>query len=860
MLHDSVETQAVLFGKLHATAAMRVVSLALIATAAFSQTYTASTFAGVVVPDHLPAASVSLNAIGGVVADAAGNVFLSLPYYSAVMRVDATTGILTRVAGNENYGFSGDNGPATDAQLYNPSGLALDAAGNLYIADTGNHRVRKVSNGIITTVAGNGVMGAAGDGGSATGAQLSYPSALAVDAAGRLYITGSPGAVRKVAGGVISSVPGVQGFFRGIAADSANNLYLVDAVTPRVLRVSNGVASTLAGNGTYGFSGDNGPAASAEFGGDPDDGGPSGIAVDSAGNVFVCDPVNSRVREISNGIITTVAGGSAGNQLDLPSWIALDAAGNLYVTDPSAGDRLRKISKGAVTTIAGNGYYSFSGDNGPAANAQFYQPEGIAIDSAGRIYVADTQNNRIRMIANGVVTTVAGTGAQGFSGDGGPATSAQLATPVAVALDPAGNLYIADVNNYRIRKVSGGVITTVAGTYGYTPCSVAADSAGNVYVSDCVHLQTLKFSNGNVTTLTNKGSGLVTDSKGNLYLTNCWTCSPNQNSGAILEIANGAVSTITGGTGLTFDNAGNRYIVDANLGLVRKMSGGTTTIFPINPAPAFPGSDIAVDSSGNVYASGYDQILILKPAGAPSSTPVAVDFIHNAASDLFLGLAPGEIVTIKGSGLGPAQVTSAHADTGGFYPTQISGASVQFNGVAAPMLYASSTQVAAVVPWGITGPTAQVTVTYQGQTSATATVPVYPSAPGLFTLDGSGTGQVAAINQDGTVNGASNPAPVGSVISLYATGGGQTLPGGVDGQVSEFPLATLLLPVQVYVGQTLLSGAQLQYAGPAPGQIEGLMQINVLLPLGLRTGSAVQIALLGAPLSIGQASATIAVR
>src|SRR5262249_3262828 len=153
------------------------------------------------------------------------------------------------------------------------------------------------------------------------------------------------------------------------------------------------------------------------------------------------------------------------NQLNSPRFIAVDSVGDLYLSDPSnstgfLGDRLRKVANGAVITIAGNGYYSFSGDNGPAANAQFYQPEGVAIDSAGRIYVAAPQNNGVRMIANGVVTTVAGTdGGLGFSGDNGPATSAQLATPVAVAVDPAGNLYIADINNFRIRKVSGGVIT-----------------------------------------------------------------------------------------------------------------------------------------------------------------------------------------------------------------------------------------------------------------------------------------------------------------------------------------------------------------------------------------------------------------
>src|SRR5580658_6225586 len=186
--------------------AMRLVSSLLLATAAFGQTYTVSDFAGVFLPENLTGASVSLNQIGGVAVDAAGNVFLSLPQYAAVMRLDAATGILTRVAGNATNGFSGDNGPAVNAQLYGPNGLALDTAGNLYIADTFNSRVRKVSNGIITTVAGNGVDAAAGDGGPATSAELSYPYALALDTAGNIYISDDSGAIRKVTNGVIASV------------------------------------------------------------------------------------------------------------------------------------------------------------------------------------------------------------------------------------------------------------------------------------------------------------------------------------------------------------------------------------------------------------------------------------------------------------------------------------------------------------------------------------------------------------------------------------------------------------------------------------------------------------------------------
>lgn len=208
-------------------------------------------------------------------------------------------------------------------------------------------------------------------------------------------------------------------------------------------------------------------------------------------------------------------------------------------------------------------------------------------------------------------------------------------------------------------------------------------------------------------------------------------------------------------------------------------------------------------------------------------------------------------MNLKGAGLGSAQLVSARAGSDGFYPTQLGGTSVQFNGVAAPLLYTSAIQVATVAPFGVTGSTVEVTVTYQGQTSVPATIQVFAAAPGLFTEDGTGAGQAAAINQDGTINSVSNPAPIGSVISLYATGAWQTSPAGVDGQVSTLPLL-------VSIGHQIVT-TQLQYAGPAPDEIAGLMQINVPLSLDLKTGSAVPVAML-VGFSITQPNVTIAVR
>jgi uncharacterized protein (TIGR03437 family) len=317
--------------------------------------------------------------------------------------------------GAPGAGYSGDDGPATSAQLNSRWGVAVDSAGNLYIADTNNNRIRKVSGGIITTVAGNGTPGFSGDSGPATSIQLSAPSGVAVDSAGNLYI-----------------------------ADTNNN---------RIRKVSGGIITTVAGNGTLGFSGDGGPATSAQLK------EPYGVTVDSAGNLYIAEPYDNRIRKISGGIITTLAGngtsGFSGDggpatsaQLAFPVGIAVDTAGNLYIAD---GGFVRKVSGGIITTVAGGGIEL--GDGGPATRAKL-GASGVAMDTAGNLYIADQGNERIRKVSGGIITTIAGKGTLGFSGDGGPATSAQLNVPVTVAMDTAGNVYIADYRNNRVRLLT----------------------------------------------------------------------------------------------------------------------------------------------------------------------------------------------------------------------------------------------------------------------------------------------------------------------------------------------------------------------------------------------------------------------
>jgi len=356
--------------------------------------------------------------------------------------------MITTVAGNGVFGYSGDGGNATSAQLYNPEGVAIDSSGNLYIADQRNHRIRKVSPArIITTIAGNGIAGYSGDGGSATSAQLSNPL--------------------------------------GVAIDSSGNLYITDTGNHRVRKVSpSGIITTIAGTGVSGYSGDGGEATSAQLY------VPRGIAIDSSGNLYIADQWNHRIRKITPAeIITTVAGtgtsgysGDGGSatlaRLYNPVGVAIDSSGNLYIGDGSNG-RVRKISpSGIITTVAGNGIWGYSGDGGSATSAQLNYPTGVVIDSSGNLYIADTYNNRIRRVdTSGIITTVAGNGIAGYSGDGGSATSAQFYYPFGVATDSSGNLYIGDYYNHRIRKILFSGVGVIAGkvtkTDGVTPISGA---------------------------------------------------------------------------------------------------------------------------------------------------------------------------------------------------------------------------------------------------------------------------------------------------------------------------------------------------------------------------------------------------
>jgi sugar lactone lactonase YvrE len=353
-------------------------------------------------------------------------------------------GTIATVAGTGKFGYSGDGGLATAAQLNQPTCAVSDSAGNLYIGDVATYTVRKVAaaTGIITPYAGNGKAAYSGDGGPATVASIYGPAACALDSAGNLYI-----------------------------ADVGNNVV-------RKITASTGIITTVAGNGvgagtaTGGFSGDGGLATQAELE------IPNGVAVDSVGNLFISDMGNQRVREVdaASGIITTIAGngtyGYSGNggaatsaMMGNPQQLALDGSGNLYIAEQGESVVVKvNLSSGIITTVAGDGTTgrdsgtanpTIVGDGGIATKAKLAQPQGVALDADGNIFIADSNNGRVRKVtvSTGIITSVVGS-KFGYSGDGGPSNRARLHNPEGLFFDAAGNLYIADSYNSVVRKVT----------------------------------------------------------------------------------------------------------------------------------------------------------------------------------------------------------------------------------------------------------------------------------------------------------------------------------------------------------------------------------------------------------------------
>jgi hypothetical protein len=567
------------------------------------------------------AASANFDNIGSLSLDSAGNIYFNEAFSNRVREIVASTGLIKTVAGTGTSGYDGDGGLATNAEISGGfrMGIFVDASGNVFIADQFNERVREVAaaTGIITTVAGDGTAGFSGDGGPATSAELRDP--------------------------------------RGVVVDGAGNIFIADANNNRIRKVTaaTGSITTVAGNGTSGFAGDGGPATSAEIA----FGVPS-IALDASGNLFVADMNNSRIREVvaATGKIQTVAGNGAAllsgcsggvnacigvggpatkALVPGPIQVAVDSSGNIYIaTETEFRNMIDEVvaSTGNLQVFAANGAQDFTGTNGPAVSAQLNVPNFAVTDSAGNVFIADANNNVIYEVvaATGILKIVAGTGVAGFSGDGGPATSAELANPFTVVVDGSGNLFIADNVNSVIREVvaATGFIQTVAGNASAAcnftlgdggpatsaslcfPDFAALDSHGNIFIADTGYslIREVNASTGVIQTVAGSGGG---------------------NGFGFSGDGGPATSALLNGpNGVFADSSGNFFIADQLNNVIREVNtaGTITTVagntsgtagFSGDGGPAvgaelfFPGN-VWGDSSGNFFVSDFNNEVIRK--------------------------------------------------------------------------------------------------------------------------------------------------------------------------------------------------------------------------------------------------------
>ncbi len=611
------------------------------------------TIAGGGGPAGAPATTANLNVPSAVVVGPDGDLFLVASGHSRVYRIDEA-GLLVVVAGTGDFGFGGDGGPATDALLAYPEGLAFDPAGNLFIADSSNSRVRRIdrSTGIITTVAGNGVWGSAGNGGLATSASLRRPIDLTFDAAGNLYIldwdashvrrvNAATGIITAYAGGGINPgdgfpavatsffSPGAMGF------DSGGNLLIGQNHKVRRIDKTTSVVSTVAGVGPFGFAGDGGPATAALLD------RPKGLVVDGAGNLLIADVGNERVRRVDRltGVITTIAGSGAlafsgdGGPATAagigPYDLAVGADGDLFIVD-GGNFRIRVVDgTGTISTVAGNGSCCFYGEGVPARDAELFSPFDVAVDGAGNIFVLDGGNVRVRRIdrRTGLIATVAGNGSVGYSGDGGPATSASFHFS-SIAVDASGNLYVADPVNYRIRRIDtvSGIVETIAGngsplfngedipatSAGMRPDAVAVGPDGDVFLIDSWHLRVRRI---------DMATGLISSVAGNGFQ------GFSGNGQPALE------STLFFAWDISLDDEGNLFIaeggfnddmnpqgsnrirrVDAATGILSTVAGTGAFYSGTNGVPATASGvalpiAVTVDVAGSIYISeGTDDV------------------------------------------------------------------------------------------------------------------------------------------------------------------------------------------------------------------------------------------------------------
>ena len=775
-----------------------------------------------------------------VAEDAQGNIYYGITLGIAKLSPDGTK---QRIAGKA-FATAADGLPATSAQIM-VWGLAADRTGNLYVSDGYTKQVWRIDpQGILHATAGTTTPGTSGEGGPASSAQLVFPTNLAFDASGVLYIQDQDRILKVLANQTLLRVSSVT--TQSIAVDPTGNVYY--AAKFQIFRLgASGSPVLLAGNGMDGYT--------------------NGCA--SGDHPELGDALTAGFTGIGS--------------------LAVDHLGNVLVVDRSLG-ALRAITPaGKVYSVAG-APPRFSGDGGLASAAVLFQPHGLAFDPAGNLYIADTGNNRIRKVSvkDGIINTIAGqggpTGDMTYSCSG--TSDSFLNAPEAIALDAAGSIYIVDTNNNRIMKLTPqGALTRFAPNVPLNaPRAIGIDPKGNIWIGDNA-TRTLKLApDGTVlkTIPRMRPRSFSTDSLGNLYLTASYVAyyvTPDDEllplagvgQGSQIPIAGGMpvelpdpVYDIAQGAGITRDTQGALYNIHS--GGVDIIS-QTCHVYPIPISGSFlPFTGlwaIAADNFSHVSVADNSLNVIwqmphlLASANDPPTPQLAFAApVMNAASMLIStmdqnvvtggftsqlerfiipdNIAPGEIVRITGQCIGPFGGADGAYDSTGHLPTTLAGVQVTFGGVPAPLISVQAGSIVAVTPFAI--PTVgliDMTVTYLGvpvtlsATTALTALNTAPFRPGLFrTIEADGSATALAVNQDGTLNSSAHPAPAGSIVALFATGLGQTNPASSDGADATNIALRYLSTVHVTINGI---DAPVDYAGIAPG-FAGLSQINIHIP------------------------------
>ncbi len=826
-----------------------------------------------------------------VAVDASGNVYIADTDNSVIRCVvgapggcfgsTLAVGSITTVAGSyypptQACSYSGDNGPATSANLCRPNGLFLDAAGDIFIADTENSVIREVTagTGIIHTIAGIGTPCTTaaipcGDGGAATSAQLQYPYGVFVDGSGNLFIADTEDDVIRevsVSTGIIQTVAGSFTLGAGYSGDGAaatsaqldfpmdvfvdgsGNLFIADSLNSVVREVvaSSQNIQTVAGDFALGagYSGDGAAATSAQID------LPNGLFVDGSGNLFFADSNNFVLREVnaSTHNIQTIAGdhtvaysgdGSAATNASLsaPGGAFVDGSGNLFIADTDSSV-IREVvaASGKIQTVAGNAALpaGYLGDNGPATSAQLDSPYGVLVDAQGNIFIADTANSVIRCVVGatggclgsalpaGSIVTVAGTGTPGYSGDGSAATLAQLLNPYGVYVDGQGDLFIADTGNSVIRCVVGaangcfgstlavGSITTVAGTG--TACAPAGGACGDGAAATAAEL--------------NFPAGVFGDSAGDLFIADTFNSKIRE-----ITASNGFIQTVAGSSsagyagdgaaatsaqldtpyGVYVDSLGNIFIADTDNSVVREVVASTGFIQTIagNATEGYSGDgasaigaqlfrplSVAGDASGDLFIADTENLRIRKLIST-----VAVSLIPTAAT-LPAGGTQQFAATVTGAA-NTSVTWQVNGVTGGNATAGAISASGLYQAPAAVPASPTVTVTAIASANGATSASAAVTIV-AGATNPTVTVSTSPVVTQVYT----GTTQTFIAS---VTDSASNPAVDWQVNGV--TGGNSTV-GTISTDGVYTAPATVPSPATVVIGAVLQANSSVSGSYP----------------------------------------------